>query len=131
MAEWVTIRQASLRLNISERTIRECIRNGELQAERRVGPEREYWVVQLPEAGWLDKYKRAYIQLEETLPHWWWPTAERNGNVHYIENLGIEEVMPAFLCGHHSENIWPASNHVEEDRCARCMTALKGKGLPT
>ncbi len=127
--EWVTIQEASLRLNVPERTIRQSIRDGELRAERRQGPEREYWAVELPKDGWLDSDKRAYIQLAESLPRWWWPTAQKSGKVHYVENLGIEEVMPEFLCGLHSENIWPASDHSADDRCPRCVATAKEKGF--
>ena len=38
--EKVTIQEASYRLNLSQAGIRECIRNGELKAQRELGPHR-------------------------------------------------------------------------------------------
>jgi hypothetical protein len=86
--------------------------------------------VELPENGWLDEDKQAYIRLEQQLPTWWWPEPEKTGSVHYVESTGIEELMPIFLCGLTSENIWGANGHQEEQRCPECVAAAKSRGLP-
>ena len=127
--ERVTIQEASYRLNVSRRTIRESIRSGELKAFREAGPRGEHWVVELPEAGWLDRDKKSYLALGDSLPKWWWPNGSNTGKVHYIEELGIEEIMPVFLCGLKSENIFNANGHPESDRCPKCLDAAKSLGL--
>ncbi len=125
----VRIQEASYRLNVSQRTIRESIRNGELKAFRERGPQGEYWVVELPEEGWLDRYKKSYLELDRQLPHWWWANEERTGKVHYIQDLGIEEIEPVYLCGLRSENIWSATGHSLDDRCGECVAAALAMGL--
>ena len=112
--ERLPIQEASLRLNVSQRTIRECIRNGELKAFRQAGPRGVQWVVELPEEGWLDRHKKSYLDLDQQLPHWWWPNESNTGKVHYIQDLGIEEIEPVYLCGYRSENIY--SNGTLQER---------------
>lgn len=128
--ERVPIQEASLRLNVSQRTIRECIRNGELKAFRQPGPRGNQWVVELPEYGWMDRHKKAYLELAGRLPKWWWTNEDKSGQVHYIQELGIEEIEPVYLCGRRSENIWSAAGHSVEDRCSTCVEAVTSLGLP-
>ena len=128
--ERVPIQEASLRLNVSQRTIRESIRLGELKAFREAGPQGERWVVELPEDGWLDRHKKSYLDLAKQLPKWWWANEAMSGTVHYIEELGIEEIEPVYLCGLKSENIWSAKGHLEEDRCPECIQVATERSLP-
>ena len=128
--ERVPIQEASLRLNVSQRTIRECIRNGELKAFRQAGPRGEQWVVELPEEGWLDRHKKSYLELNQQLPQWWWANKSNTGKVHYIQDLGIEEIEPVYLCGYRSENIYSATGHTENDRCPKCTRTAQERGLP-
>lgn len=128
--ERISIQEASIRLNVSQRTIRESIRNGELKAFRQAGPRGEQWMVELPEDGWLDRHKKSYLELGNQLPKWWWANAAKTGKVHYIEELGIEEIMPVYLCGLKSENIWNAAGHTANDRCPKCVAAAQAQGRP-
>ena len=128
--ERVPIQEASLRLNVSQRTIRECIRDGELKAFRQAGPRGEQWVVELPEDGWLDPHKRSYLELNQRLTQWWWANEGKKGKVHYIQDLGIEEIEPVYLCGLRSENIWSATGHSEADRCPDCVKTANERELP-
>ena len=128
--ERVKIQEASYRLNVSQRTIRESIRNGELKAFRETGPQGQYWVVELPEEGWLDRHKKSYLDLNLQLPQWWWPSKSKTGKVHYIQDLGIEEIEPVYLCGLRSENIWSATGHSKDDRCPECEETAIERGLP-
>lgn len=128
--ERVSIQEASRSLNVSQRTIRECIRSGELKASREAGPRGEQWMVELPEAGWLDPHKRAYLDLAKNLPKWWWANESNTGKVHYIEELGIEEIEPIYLCGLKSVNIWSAAGHTKDDRCPKCVEKAVAQGLP-
>lgn len=128
--ERVPIQEASLRLNVSQRTIRECIRSGELKAFRQAGPRGEQWVVELPEDGWLDPHKRSYLELNQRVSQWWWANQSKTGKVHYIQDLGIEEIEPVYLCGLRSENIWSATGHLEADRCPACVRTANERGLP-
>ena len=134
--EKVSILEASRRLNLSQATIRQYIRDGELKAAREPGPSgRLAWVVELPEEGWIDDTKSSLDQLQEafesytgggvTFSHWWWPTVERSGHAHYIQDLGIEETIPLFLCGLISESIWVASKLCEEEYCPECIVAVE------
>ncbi len=128
--EKVTIQEASHRLNVSQRTIRDCVRNGELTAHREEGPRGPRWVVELPDEGWVDSFKASIHNLEAAITPWWWPTATKRGNVHYVEELGIEEIMPIFLCGFKSENVWPSNGHSMDDRCPRCTEIATERDLP-
>ena len=56
MEEKLSIQDASRRLNISQRDVREYIRNGELKAERDPNSEHGRWLVVMPEDGWEDKF---------------------------------------------------------------------------
>ncbi len=128
--ERVPIQEASLRLKVSQRTIRESIHNGELKAFREQGPRGQQWVVELPEEGWMDRHKRACLELADQLPKWWWANESSIGHVHYIEELGIEEIEPLYLCGFKSENIWSATGYSEESRCPKCVEIAVSRGLP-
>ncbi len=128
--ERVSILEASRRLNIPQSTIRQHIRDGRLKAERGDGASGGGWLVELPEADWQDLEKQAYMKLAEELSPWWWPTHEKSGYVHYVEDIGIEEIIPQFLCGATSDNIWPADGHSEEARCPGCLRIALEQGLP-
>lgn len=128
--EEVTIQEASRRLNVSQDIIRRYIREGKLQARRRTGAEGRAWVVELPEAGWLDDAKTHINSLARQLTPWWWPNPRQAGEVHYVDSLGIEEVEPLFLCGITAPDIWPAADHSREQRCPVCLQEVQRRGLP-
>ena len=130
LAEQVTIQEASYRLNLSQAEIRRYIREGRLQAHREGGPRGRAWLVELPEAGWLDDDKSRYQEMAEQMPVWWWPTESKSGRVHYVADVGIEETVPVFLCGLVSENIWTAPRCTEADCCPQCLEIARQQGLP-
>ena len=128
--ESVTIQEASVRLNVSQRTIRECIHNGELQAHREPGPWGQRWVVELPEDGWVESFKASLQELASSITPWWWATEARVGFVHYVKDLGIEEIEPIYLCGLKGDNVWDSKGHTEDQRCQECLQVAKDQGLP-
>ncbi len=128
--EKVTIQQASRKLNLSQAVIRECVRNGQLQASREQGPNGLRWMVELPEDGWVESFTGSLQKMAAEITPWWWPTAQKTGQVHYVEDLGIEEIQPVFLCGLVGENVWDSTGHTEEDRCPTCVSAAESQGLP-
>ena len=128
--EKVTIQEASRRLNVSQRDIREYIRKGELKAERDPSSDSGRWMVELPEAGWEDGFKSYLNQMSDALTPWWWAFEHKRGKVHYLYNVGIEEIMPDFLCGLRGDNLWPAVGHQEEERCPNCLSLANEQGLP-
>ena len=104
--ERVSIQEASRRLNLSQAEIRRYAREGELKAFKEGGPNGTGWVIELPEEGWLDDAKQAYMKLEEQVPRWWWPNRRRTGEVHYIDDVGIEgERITDAWKGHHIDNL--------------------------
>ena len=128
--ERVSILEASRRLNISQASVRQHIRDGKLKAYRESGPEGKGWLVELPEDGWLDSEKESFIRMAQQMSPWWWPNAQRTGPVHYVEDVGIEETVPVFLCGLISENIWTADKHTDEQRCPDCLRVALERNLP-
>ena len=129
--ERVSIQVASQRLNLSQAIIRQCVRDGELKAFRQPGPSgRPTWVVELPEEGWTHATTASLIEMGEGSFPWWWSDGTRTGVVHYVEDLGIEETIPQFLCGLISENIWTAKDLTEQDLCPTCLSVLGDRGLP-
>ena len=128
--ERVTIQEASHRLNLSQADIRDYIRKGELKAVREPGPRNQRWMVELPEDGWVDGFRASLRDLADRMPRWWYPTESMTGHVHYVEDLGIEEIEPVYLCGLKGNNVWDAKNHVEEARCPDCLQVAKDRGLP-
>jgi len=128
--ERVSILEASRRLNLSQATIRQYIREGRLKAQRGDDPSNKGWLVELPEDGWEDVEKESYLKLAKQLSPWWWPNGERTGYVHYVTDVGIEEIEPQFLCGSTSDNIWAADQHAESDRCPECLSIALEQGLP-
>jgi hypothetical protein len=87
-------------------------------------------VVLLPEGEWQDDLTVKIGGLAKAITPWWWPTAAQDGDVHYVESLGIEEVEPIFLCGLRSNDIFPATGHSVEQRCAECLVQVEKLGLP-
>lgn len=130
--EMVSIPEASRRLRLSAANIRQCIRDGELTAHRQPGPNgRLSWVVELPEEGWTSA--ATGIEMGRTFSPWWWADRDRSDCVHYVKDLAasaFEEIVPRFLCGVVSENIWTARDLSEEDLCPKCLTEAKELGLP-
>ena len=69
--EKVSIQEASRRLHIATSEIRDCIRMGELIAERVPGPQgRQVWVVQLPEDDWVSPITA--LEQNRGISPWWW-----------------------------------------------------------
>lgn len=128
--EKVSIQEASRRLNVPQAIIRQYIRDGQLKAYREAGASGRSWVVELPEASWMDNEKESYMQMARNMSPWWWPNGERTGHVHYVGDLGIEEIIPQFLCGLQSENIWAAKDFLDSQRCPECLEVALAKGLP-
>ena len=129
--EEVTIQEASRRLNVSQDIIRRYIREGRLRARRQTdGASGRAWVVELPEEGWLDDDKTHIGNLAQQLTPWWWPNPRQQGEVHYVDSLGIEEVEPLFLCGLTAPDFWPAVGHAPEQRCPICVQEVGYRGLP-
>lgn len=128
--ESVPIQEASVRLNVSQRTIRESIRNGELNAHREPGPWGQRWFVELPEDGWVESFKASLQELASSITPWWWATEAKVGFVHYVQDLGIEEIEPVYLCGLKGDNVWDASGHDHEQRCPDCLQVAKDRELP-
>ena len=130
--ERVTIREASQRLRISTAMVRECIRGGELKAfkETRAGGGMG-WVVELPEDGWVSEAIAA--ELSREFSPWWWGTQDKTGSIHYVESLSAsswEETVPKFLCGEIGDNIWAATDLLEELLCLECQMRAMEQGLP-
>ncbi len=115
--ERVSIREASLRLGLPTSSIRQCIKDGELKAYRRTGPDgRLAWVVELPEDGWTSA--ATALEMERPFSPWWWADRDMTGNVHYVEVLTTsawEQLLPKFLCGISSDNVWLAKEPSQED----------------
>ena len=126
----VTIQEASYKLNLSQAVIRDCIRKGELQAFREAGPRGLRWVVELPENGWVEDFTASLYNLSSQMTPWWWPTEEKEGLVHYVQDLGIEEIEPIYLCGLKGNNVWDASGHALAERCTECTGIAVEQGLP-
>lgn len=129
--EWVSILEASRRLNVSQDVIRRYAREGRLKAKKEAAAHGgTAWVVELPEAGWEDDFRAQVHGIAEQLTPWWWPTPERSGEVHYVDGLGVEEIEALFLCGMMTDNIWPAVGHDKALRCPECLEEVKKRGLP-
>ena len=130
--ERVTIREASQRLRISTAQVRECIRGGELQAFREEGSEGQGgWVVELPDDGWISA--ATTMELNREFSPWWWGTADKTGYIHYVESLSAsswEETVPQFLCGEVGDNIWAATDLLQELLCLECQMRAMEQGLP-
>ena len=130
--ERVSIREASLRLHLPTSSIRQCIQDGELKAYRETNPEgRLAWVVELPEDGWTSA--ATALELGRKFSPWWWADEDKAGKIHYVEMLNssaLEEIMPEFLCGIVSDNVWFAKELLPEDVCPQCMAEAKGRNLP-
>lgn len=129
--EWVSIQEASRRLNVSQDVIRRYAREGKLSAKKMANNNGgSSWVVELPDEGWEDDFKSHIHGIARQLTPWWWPTESRAGEVHYVDGLGIEEVEALFLCGLMSDDIWPAVGHDQSQRCSECLEEAAKRGLP-
>ena len=126
--ESVTIQEASRRLHLATSIIRQCIQDGELTAYR--NPEGRGWLVELPEEGWVSSV--AAQEMERTFVPWWWANAERSGSAHYVEALfasSFEEMVPQFLCGVESDNIWTVLKLSRDILCPDCVAVAGERGL--
>lgn len=129
--EWVSIQEASRRLNVSQDVIRRYAREGKLAAKKRENANGgTAWVVELPDEGWEDDFKQHIHGIAQQLTPWWWPAETRTGDVHYVDGLGVEEVEALFLCGLMSDDIWPAVGHDVSQRCQECLEEAVRRGLP-
>ena len=126
----VTIQEASRRLNVSQRDIREYIRKGSLKAERDTDSATGRWLVELPGDGWEDDFKAYLNQLAAGQTPWWWAFGHKSGKVHSLLQGGIEEILPDFLCGLRGENLYPADGHTADERCPNCLESAIAQNLP-
>ena len=130
--EKVSIREASIRLRLSQASVRRCISEGELRAHREPGPNgRPTWVVELPEEGWTSS-ETAAEEDRKVFP-WWWGNVERTGEIHYVEELNIsafEEMVPKFLCGFDGVNVWVVNNLDLDALCPDCLSLARERELP-
>ena len=95
--EWVSIQEASHILNVSQDVIRRYARDGRLNARKQ--PKETggtSWVVELPDGPWEDDFKENVHSIAQRLTPWWWSTPEKEGVVHYVDGLGIEEIEALF-----------------------------------
>ena len=58
--ERVSILEASRLLNISQASVRQHIRDGNLKAYRESGPQGNSWMVELPDDDWIDSQKDSF-----------------------------------------------------------------------
>ena len=128
----VSIQEASRILNVSQDVIRRNVRDGKLQATREGGPNGNRWMVDIPDdvEEYTDDFKEGIHELARSLTPWWFDNPRREGVVHYLESLGIEEVEPFFLCGAKGEDIWPATGHESWQRCPECVLEVHDQGMP-
>lgn len=128
----VTIQDASRILNVSQDVIRKNVRDGKLQATKEGGPQGNRWMVDIPDdvEEYSDDFKEGIHELARTLTPWWYDNPRREGVVHYLESLGIEEVEPFFLCGAKGNDIWPATGHDKRLRCPQCVMEVIAQCLP-
>ena len=117
-------------MNVSQRDIREYIRNGRLKAERDPESSTGRWLVEMPEDGWEDDFKSFLNKMSAAQTPWWWAFERRTGRVHYLLQVGIEEIMPDFLCGLRGENLYPADGHTPDQRCPNCLNEVVAQNLP-
>lgn len=129
--EWVSIQEASRRLNVSQDVVRRYAREGKLPAKKRANANGgASWVVEIPDERWEDDFKKHIHGIAQQLTPWWWPNESRTGEVHYVDGLGVEEVEALFLCGLMSDDIWPAVGHDASQRCVECLAEVEKRGLP-
>lgn len=130
--ERVTIREASQRLRISTAMVRQCIRGGELKAFRETRADGGAgWLVELPDEGWVSE--AIALELSREFSPWWWGTQDKTGSIHYVESLSAsswEETVPRFLCGEIGDNIWAATELLQELLCLECQMRAMEQGLP-
>ena len=128
--EKISIQEASRRLNVSQREIREYIRRGSLTAERDPESSTGRWLVEMPGDGWEDDFKASLNEMAASQTPWWWAFGHKAGKVHYLLQVGIEEIMPDFLCGLRGENLFSAVGHTDDQRCPNCLNAAVAQNLP-
>ena len=131
MAEWVTIIEASRILNVSQDVVRRYARDGRLPSRReKAAHGGNQWLVELPEGEWEDDFKDRVHSIAQQVTPWWWPTKAKEGEVHYVDGLGVEEIEALFLCGLMTDNIWSAVGHDPALRCPNCLEEVEKRGLP-
>ena len=129
-AEVVSIQEASHRLNVSQDVIRRLVREGELKGYRKPGADgRSPWVVELPADGLPDEVKAYMPEEARGITAWWKAKTDRTGEVHYLYDIGIEEIECHFLCGLASDEFGSAVGHSEAERCPKCVQLAKENGL--
>ena len=118
-------------MNVSQDVIRRYARDGRLNARKQ--PKETggtSWVVELPDGPWEDDFKENVHSIAQRLTPWWWSTPEKEGVVHYVDGLGIEEIEALFMCGLMTNNIYSAVGHDLSDRCPECIEEVVKQGLP-
>jgi hypothetical protein len=116
---------------LSPKEVRLCIQAGELTAYRNPDPNGgRGWVVEMPEEGWTSSLMAA--ERDRPFIPWWWADAQRTGHVHYVQDLyasSFEEMVPRFLCGFESDNIWTVTDLSRDIICPECLEAAEGQGI--
>ena len=118
-------------MNVSQDVIRRYARDGRLNARKQ--PKETggtSWVVELPDGPWEDDFKENVHSIAQRLTPWWWSAPEKEGVVHYVDGLGIEEIEALFMCGLMTNNIYSAVGHDLSDRCPECIEEVVKQGLP-
>ena len=129
--DWVSIQEASHRLNVSQDVIRKYARDGRLNSKKQPNNTGgTSWVVELPEDDWEDDFRENVHEIAQKLTPWWWSTPDRDGVVHYVDGLGIEEIEALFMCGLMTNNIYSAAGHDPTERCPDCLEEVRKQGLP-
>ncbi len=88
-------------------------------------------MVELPDDGWISA--ATTMELNREFSPWWWGTADKTGYIHYVESLSAsswEETVPQFLCGEVGDNIWAATDLLQELLCLECQMRAMEQGLP-
>ena len=87
-------------------------------------------MVELPGDGWEDDFKSYLNDLSAAQTPWWWAFEAKSGKVHYLLQVGIEEIMPDFLCGLRGENLYSSDGHTSDQRCPNCLRVAIEQNLP-
>ena len=84
----------------------------------------------MPGDEWQDKFKAYLDELDASITRWWWVNQNKTGQVHYLENTGIENLEPDYLCGLRAENLGSSAGHTASQRCMECLMRATEQGLP-